>query len=106
MITASKTLLAAGLATAVLLGPMGAKDSAASAATLHRHHYAYAHHGWRYHRHYAWRRHYYYGHYYGPGPVLGGLGLLAGAAASLVVGPYYYGAPYPYYYYGPGPYGW
>jgi hypothetical protein len=92
----SKAIVAVGLAALSVFGPVAGGVSTASAATW-RHHYVYArYYHWHHYRHYAWHRHY----YYGPGPILGGLGLIAGTAAALTVGyPYYYG---PYY----RPYWW
>jgi hypothetical protein len=94
-----RAIVTAGLTALAIVGSTLASTTPASA---YWHRYYYWHHGyygWRHHywhhHYYAWHRH----HYYGPGPILGGLGLLAGTAAALTVGswPYYYG---PYY----GPY--
>jgi hypothetical protein len=81
----SKTIAAAGLAALATFG-MTLGSATPASAYWHRYH---AWHHWH-HPYYAWHRHY----YYGPGPVLGGLGLLAGTAAALVVGPYPYYGPY------------
>jgi hypothetical protein len=99
----SKAIVAAGLAAFAVFAPVTGGVSTASADSWRNHHgYTYAryyhyyrHYGYGWHRHYY--RHYAYRHYYyGPGPIFGGLGLLAGAAAALTVGPYpyYYGGPY------------
>jgi hypothetical protein len=97
----SRTIVA-GLAALAVFGTAFAAGTPASAATWRGHHYVYAryYHQWHHYRHYGWG---YRRDYYGPGPILGGLGLLAGAAAALTVGPYPYYHPYSY---GPGPYWW
>jgi hypothetical protein len=91
----SKAIIAAGLVALATFGLTLGSTTPAS-AYWHRYHAWHHYHYWH-HPYYAWHRHY----YYGPGPILGGLGLLAGTAAALAVGPYpyYYG---PYY----SPYWW
>jgi hypothetical protein len=92
-----RAIITAGLTALAIVGSTLASTTPASAYWRHGHWYGWHHHyyGWhhRYYRHYAYRH-----YYYGPGPIFGGLGLLAGAAAALTVGPYpYYYGPY----YGP-----
>lgn len=107
----SRSLAVGAFAAISLFGTAGA-STASAAYWQHRydyawhHHYhashahpAYWHHHYVWHDHYYWYPHYYYvshePYYYGPGPILGAIGALGAAAASLIVG------PYPYYYYPP-----